>query len=77
VSVTITSKGQVTIPKAVRSRLHLKTGDKLEFVLHQNSVEIIPVGGSVRDLKGMVAKPDKVISLDEMDRVIRERFASE
>jgi len=34
-SVTITSKGQVTISKAVRSRLHLKTGDKLEFVLHK------------------------------------------
>jgi len=72
-SVTLTSKGQVTIPKAVRSSLHLKTGDKLEFVLHQNSVEIIPISGSVRDLKGMVAKPDKVISLDEMDRVIREQ----
>ena len=72
-SVTLTSKGQVTIPKAVRSSLHLKTGDKLEFVLHQNSVEIIPISGSVRDLKGMVAKPDIVISLDEMDRVIREQ----
>jgi len=72
-SVTLTSKGQVTIPKAVRNSLHLKTGDKLEFVLHQNSVEIIPISGSVRDLKGMVAKPDKVISLDEMDRVICEQ----
>ncbi len=72
-SVTLTSKGQVTIPKAVRSSLHLKTGDKLEFVLHQNSVEIIPISGSVRDLKGMVAKPDIGISLDEMDRVIREQ----
>ncbi len=70
-SVRITSKGQV------RRKLNLKTGDKLEFVLHENSVEIIPIGGSVRDLKGMVAKPEKAISLEEMDRVIRERFASE
>ena len=73
-SVTLTSKGQVTIPKAVRNRLHLKEGDKLEFILHQNSVEIIPISGSVRDLKGMVSKPEKVISLDEMDRVIREQI---
>jgi AbrB family looped-hinge helix DNA binding protein len=28
----ITSKGQVTIPKVVRERLGLKTGDELEFV---------------------------------------------
>jgi len=76
-SVTMTSKGQVTIPKVIRNRLHLKTGDKLEFVLHQNSVEVIPISGSVRDLKGMVPKPDKAISLAEMDRAIRERFVRE
>ena len=27
----LTSKGQITIPKAIRERLHLKTGDVLEF----------------------------------------------
>ncbi|PCI45119.1 MAG: AbrB family transcriptional regulator [Proteobacteria bacterium] len=74
-SATLTSKGQVTIPKAVRSRLHLKTGDKLEFVLHQNSVEIIPISGSVKDLKGMVTKPSKAVSLDDMDRVIHEQVS--
>ena len=74
-SVTLTSKGQVTIPKSVRNSLQLKAGDKLEFVLHRDSVEIIPIRGSVRDLKGMVARPDKVVGLDEMDRVIRERMA--
>jgi len=71
-AATLTSKGQVTIPKAVRSRLHLKAGDKVEFVFHENGVEMIPVSGSVRDLKGMLAKPDRPISLEEMDRSIRE-----
>ncbi len=28
---TITSKGQITIPRAIRERLNLRTGDKLEF----------------------------------------------
>jgi len=71
-AATLTSKGQVTIPKAVRNRLHLHTGDKVEFVFHENSVEMIPVSGSVRDLKGMVSKPEKAVSLTEMDRAIRE-----
>jgi AbrB family looped-hinge helix DNA binding protein len=31
---TITSKGQITIPRAIRERLNLKTGDKLEFDEH-------------------------------------------
>ncbi len=29
---TVTSKGQVTIPKAIRDRLGLKAGHKVEFV---------------------------------------------
>ncbi len=28
---TLTSKGQITIPVGIRSRLHLKPGDVLEF----------------------------------------------
>ncbi|MDQ6967045.1 MAG: AbrB/MazE/SpoVT family DNA-binding domain-containing protein [Mariprofundaceae bacterium] len=74
-AATLTSKGQVTIPKSVRNRLHLHAGDKIEFIFHENSVEIIPVSGSVRDLKGMVPRPEKPISLDDMDRVIRESTA--
>jgi len=71
-AATLTSKGQVTIPKAVRNQLHLHAGDKIEFIFRESSVEIIPVSGSVRDLKGMAPRPEKPVSLDEMDRVIHE-----
>ena len=30
---TITGKGQVTVPKAIRDRLHLHPGDRLEFLV--------------------------------------------
>lgn len=39
-TATITSKGQVTIPKAVRDRLGLRPGDKLEFVEDESGVHI-------------------------------------
>tara|TARA_R110000868_G_scaffold235273_6_gene489067 strand:- start:5531 stop:5719 length:189 start_codon:yes stop_codon:yes gene_type:complete len=35
-SATITSKGQVTIPKKVRDQLHLKSGDVINFVVESS-----------------------------------------
>ena len=34
--VTVTSKGQITIPAELRARLNLKEGDKLEFYLDRS-----------------------------------------
>ena len=36
---TITSKGQITIPKKLRDHLHLNTGDKVEFVLDKKTTK--------------------------------------
>ncbi len=33
---TVTKKGQVTIPKPVRDRLHIKEGDSLHFEVKDN-----------------------------------------
>ncbi len=69
---TLTVKGQVTIPAEVRERLKLRAGDRLEFIVtDDNRIEVIPVGGSVRQLRGMVPKPKRALTLQEMDQVIR------
>jgi len=36
---TITSKGQITIPKKLRNHLNLSTGDKVEFVLDKKTTK--------------------------------------
>ena len=52
---TITSKGQITLPKEVRSHLGVREGDRLDFVIAADrSVRLLPVSGSVRKLYGMV-----------------------
>ena len=67
---TITSKGQVTLPKPVRDKLHLKPGDKIDFMLEGDGVRVMPVTASVTELKGMVPKPAAPVSLQEMDEAI-------
>lgn len=73
---TITSKGQVTLPKKVRDQLHLKPGDKVEFLTDDDgTVRVIPVTMPVTKLKGMVPKAKRVVSLAEMDKAIAEEAA--
>jgi antitoxin PrlF len=40
---TVTSKGQITVPLAVRKRLGLKEGDQLEFVNEGGATVVRPV----------------------------------
>jgi AbrB family looped-hinge helix DNA binding protein len=50
-AITVTSKGQVTIPKAVRQRLGIRTGAKIGFEVVGDHVEL-------RLLSRPVAAPD-------------------
>jgi antitoxin PrlF len=66
---TLSSKGQVTIPKSVRDRLQIKPGDRFKFFFHPDGVIILPRIPTAR-LKGMIPKPSKPVSFKEMDRAI-------
>lgn len=69
---TVTSKGQITIPKAVRDRLHLSAGDRVDFVLETpDRVVLRPLVGSVRDLAGLLRRPGaQPVDVREMDEAI-------
>jgi len=67
----LSSKGQATIPKAVRDRLQIKSGDRFKFFFHPDGVIILPKISTAR-LKGMIPKPTQSVSLEEIDRAIAE-----
>ena len=68
---TITSKGQVTIPKSVRDKLKLRAGDRVDFLVEPDgTVRLVPVTASVKELKGLVPRPERVLGLEEMDEAI-------
>lgn len=73
-TATMTSKGQVTIPAEVRQRMGLGTGDRIEFVeLDAGGFAIKPANDDVRSLKGLLRKPGKPVSVDDMNAAIRQR----
>jgi AbrB family looped-hinge helix DNA binding protein len=73
-TATLTSKGQVTIPKAVRDRLGLEAGDQLEFVFEEERVVLRPGNRDPEGLKGILYLPGRrPVSLRRMDEAIRRR----
>ena len=74
-TATLSSKGQITIPLAVRERLGVTTGDRVEFVeLDDGGFALIPAVLEVTSLKGMVRKPRKPVSIEDMRRVAKRRL---
>ena len=51
---TMTSKGQLTIPKRVREELHLKPHDKLALTAEGGRATLVPVHGTILGLKGIL-----------------------
>jgi antitoxin PrlF len=77
-TATLTSKGQTTIPKAIRSYLHLRVGDRIEFIVDENGrVVLRPATRDVAELEGMLPRPKRPVSLAEMEQAIRERAGRE
>jgi antitoxin PrlF len=73
-TATLSSKGQITIPLAVRQKLGVSTGDRVEFVeLDNGQFALMPAVDDVRVLKGIVPKPRRPVAIEEMRRVIAKR----
>ncbi len=69
---SITSKGQATIPLAIRRRLGLRPGGKVAFVLEKDRVVLKAVKRDVGSAFGLV-KAKRRVSLRDMEKAIRAR----
>ena len=68
---TLSTKGQLVVPKQVREHLGLKTGDKLDFIiLDSGEVLLKPRTRDIRTLKGML-KSSIHLSVEDMNDAIK------
>lgn len=70
-TATLTSKGQITVPKEIRERLHLSTGDRVRFLTDgEGQVVMVPATISINALRGCLPAPTRPVTLAEMDDAI-------
>jgi AbrB family looped-hinge helix DNA binding protein len=75
-TAVVTSKGQITIPKTVRDGLGVDTGDRVEFVeLEKGVYTVVAATRDVRELKGLIPKPAKPVSVEDMKRAVAKAAA--
>jgi len=75
-TATVTSKGQVTIPAAVRASLGIDAGSRIEFVeMEKGQFMIVPAVSPIQSLKGMLRKPSTPVSIEQMNIAIAAQGA--
>ena len=77
IEATVTSKGQITLPRALRSRLDIHTGSRIRFTLPPGGgFEAHPVLSELDDLwaaADSAGKPGPVMTFDEKNRAKARR----
>jgi AbrB family looped-hinge helix DNA binding protein len=68
----VNDKGRVTIPQQVREQLGLRSGQMIRFSVEGPGRAIItPASGRLSDLAGILPRPTRTVTLEEMDEAIR------
>ncbi|MXY77837.1 MAG: AbrB/MazE/SpoVT family DNA-binding domain-containing protein [Acidimicrobiia bacterium] len=68
---TITSKGQTTLPKAVREALSVNPGDRVRYVVNEGQVRLLGVR-PINRLYGVLRHHGPAATLEDMDDAIAE-----
>ncbi len=75
-TATLTSKGQITLPKIVREELGLSTGTTVDFVRTAEGFKLVVVNNDIANLKGRFAgRTKRPVSLEEMDAAISKSIS--
>jgi antitoxin PrlF len=69
----LTSKGQMTIPKAAREHLKVRPGDRVKIFLHPNGTVVLIPKLPITSIKGMFAgRVKRPVSIQEMDAAVEK-----
>jgi len=64
VTVTVSPKFQVVIPRAIRKQLELKPGQKLQILNYGDRIEFLPIK-DIKQLKGFLKGIDTAVAREK------------
>jgi antitoxin PrlF len=70
---TVSTKGQIVIPAAVREELGLSAGSRVEFLKTADGYLLKVATGSITALKGILSGPRTPVSVAMMNATVRRR----
>jgi AbrB family looped-hinge helix DNA binding protein len=69
---TVTSKGQITVPKAIRDVLGVRPGDRLAFRAREDGTVVVEAETvDLRALRGILKPKRKGVTVEAMNAAIR------
>ena len=74
---TVTIKGQVTVPKAIRDQLKIEQGTQLDFKLNDDgSISVRPLKRSALSIVGLLKRPERAaVSIEQMNQAVADAAA--
>ncbi|MDR2092129.1 MAG: AbrB/MazE/SpoVT family DNA-binding domain-containing protein [Azoarcus sp.] len=74
---TVSSKGQITLPKIIRNQLGLNEGTRLDLEVVDGSLRGRPVSRTALDILGALRQPGReAVSVEEMKEAVEAAAAA-
>jgi antitoxin PrlF len=75
---TVTIKGQVTVPKAIRDQLKIEQGTQLDFKLNDDgSISVRALKRSALSIVGLLRKPGRSApTIEQMNQAVADAAAA-
>ncbi|WP_411845639.1 AbrB/MazE/SpoVT family DNA-binding domain-containing protein [Roseibacillus persicicus] len=77
-NLTLNEKGQITIPAPLRKQLGISAGSQIRLFSEpgEKTLHLTPTG-SIKDAFGILPKPEKALTIEEMNEKMETAVAEE
>lgn len=73
-AASLSSKGQITLPKEIRDIYGLEEGDRIDFVPEKGWIIMVPLKRNILDLYGSIAHKGKTLDFSKIREKIKKQI---